>query len=334
MRSNLSKILETIPAPSQVQGPQAVRYYVRPIPEAIDHYFGRTREGFLCLLLASHDSAPRAPLRLAAIEVSFAVPCQITIPGEPERTETLTAVSCTSADAEIQRYFSHVCETILRIVGMHPSLREIIDAVRRLVDLFQKLSRPSKRSVTGLFGELFVISSSSSPAAAVQAWRSTLDDRFDFSTGDLRLEVKASSTRQRSHNFSLEQCVPPAGATGILISLFVESSGGGLSLLELVRRIERQLDADPDLMMKLQETVAEALGATAAAALPMRFDERLARTSLQIYELLSIPAIRTGVPAELSQVRFRSDISRTPPASAAALITRCASACSVLPARP
>jgi hypothetical protein len=127
--------------------------------------------------------------------------------------------------------------------------------------------------------------------------------------------------------------MPPAGATGILISLFVETSGGGLSLLELMQRIERRLDADPDLMMKLQETVAEALGATAAAALPMRFDERLAQTSLQIYELLAVPAIRTAIPTEVSQVRFRSDLSQTPPASATALVAQCASPRMLLPAK-
>lgn len=333
MISSLSQMLETIPAPPQAQGPQPVRYHVRSIPEAPAHYFGRTGGGLPCLLLASHDSVARAPVRLAAIKVSFAVPCRIAIPGEAERTETLTAVCCTSPDAEIQRYFAHVCETILRIIGGQPSLRAIIDAVARLVDLFQKLSRPSKRPVTGLFGELFVIHSSASPVAAVQAWRSTVDDRFDFSTGDLRLEVKASSTRQRAHSFSLEQCTPPAGTTGILISLFVESSGGGLSLLELMQRIERQLGADPDLTMKLQETVADALGATAAAALPMRFDERLARTSLQVYELAAVPAIRTAIPAEVSQVRFRSDLSRTPPVSIARLIAQCPLARMLLPAK-
>jgi hypothetical protein len=281
----------------------------------------------------SHDSAARAPVRLAAIEVSFAVPCRIAISDEPERTEILTAVCCTSPDAEIQRYFAHVCETILRIIGEQPALRTIIDAVARLVDLFQKLSRPSKRSVTGLVGELLVIHLSASPAAAVQAWRSTADERFDFSAGDLRLEVKASSTRQRAHSFSFEQCTPPAGTTGILISLFVESSGGGLSVLELMQRIESQLGAEPELIMKLQETVADALGASAAGALPMRFDEGLARTSLQVYELASVPAIRTGIPAEVSQIRFRSDLSRTSPASLASLSGKCQLARLLLPVR-
>lgn len=333
MPQSLSHILETIPASPQTPDSQAIRYHVRPIPSAAGHYFGRTSNGVPCMLLASRDRVARAPVRLAAIEVSFAVPCWIAIPGDAERMETLTAVSCTSGDPELQRYFTHVCETILRIVGPNPTLRDIIEAVRRLVDLFQKLSRPPRRPVTGLFGELLAIHSATSPSAAVQAWRSTVDDRFDFSIDDLRLEVKASSTRQRAHSFSLEQCTPPSGTTGILISLFVESTGGGLSLLDLMQRIEQQLGGDSDLVMKLQETAADALGASAAAALQMRFDDRLARTSLQIYDLLVVPALRTGIPPEVSQVRFRSDLSQVPAASIANLVTRCPRARDLLPAK-
>lgn len=334
MQLGLGQILESMPSPPLASGPEGVRYHVRPVPNAENHFFGRTSSGFPCLLLSSSDSGPRAPVRLAAIEISFAVSCRIALPDGPERTETLSAILCTSSDPEIQRYFAHVSETILRIVGAQPDLRDIIEAVRRLVDLFQKLSRPSTRPVTGLFGELLAIHLCASPAVAVQAWRSTVDDRFDFSIEDVRLEVKASSTRQRAHSFSLEQCTPPIDTTGILISLFVESSGGGLSLLELVQRIEGQLGGDLELIMKLQETVADGLGSTATAAFPMRFDEKLAKSSLQIYELGAVPAIRTPVPSEVSQVRFRSDLSRTPPSSVASLAARCPRARMLLPARP
>ncbi|MCH8998149.1 MAG: PD-(D/E)XK motif protein [Proteobacteria bacterium] len=309
------------------------RYHVKPIPGFEQHYFGRTSEGAACLLLNAEDSSIKAPIRLAAIEVSFAIPCHIAVTGGDESTETLTAIICTAGDRIVQDYFAHVCETIVRIVGAAPSLQEVIEAVRRLVDLFQKLSSPARRSVIGLFGELYAIYSATSPATAVDAWRSTIDDRFDFSTDDVRLEVKASSTRHRTHNFSLEQCTPPPGTVGVLISLFVEASGGGLSLLELVERVEQQLDGDIDLILKLQETVAEGLGATAPMALSMRFDEDLARSSLQVYELEAIPAIRDGVPGEVSQVRFRSDISRTPVADVAALVAQHQQARALLPAR-
>jgi hypothetical protein len=155
---------------------------------------------------------------------------------------------------------------------------------------------------------------------AVEAWRSKVDDRFDFAIGDVRLEVKASSVRQRVHNFSLEQCHPPYGTIGILVSVFTETSGGGLSLLELVERVENQVRDRVDLVLKVQEAVADSLGSSVASALTMRFDEDVARSSLCVYEIESIPAVREPLPPEISQVRFRSDISCAPPADVAALV--------------
>lgn len=333
MRASLTGVLASIPTPPMSQPDGEFRYYVRPIPEASAHFFGRDGRGFPCMLLAASDTSAKAPIRLAGIEVRFAIPCRIALSDGQEATETFTTVLCTSQNLVVQGYFAHVCETIVRIVGPQPTLQQVIDAVRRLVDLFQRLTQPSSRSVIGLFGELFVIHVCTSTATAVRAWRSTIDDRFDFSTGDVRLEVKASSTRQRTHSFSMEQCVPPPATLGILISLFIESSGGGLSVLELVQRIERQLNGDSNLILKLQETVAEGLGTAATTALSMRFDENLARSSLQVYELEAIPAIRDGVPGEVSQVRFRSDISRTPVADLADLVTQHQQARALLPAR-
>ena len=272
-----------------------------------------------CLLLGSGETTVHAPIRLTALEVRFSVPCLIATGDAAECTEKLTTIVCTSCDEETQRYFAHVAETILRIVGPNPSIHAIASAVQRLIELFQRLSRPATRSVIGLFGELYAIHQSRSPKVAVQAWRSSVDDRFDFSIDDVRLEVKASSERVRAHNFSLEQCNPPNGTSGLLLSLLVESSGGGLSIQELIERIQRQLEGDADLILRLQETVAATLGDTTLTALAMRFDEGLARSSLQAYELERIPAIREGVPHEVTQVRFRSDISRTMPADLDAL---------------
>ena len=225
MRSHLSSLLETIDIPACV--PEVgFQFHVKAIPSFERHYFGRTSLGAPCLLLRANDNSLKAPIRLAAIEVSFAIPCTIAIVGHEQRTETLTAIACTASNYIVQGYFAHICETILHIVGPSPSLAEVVEAVRRLVDLFQRLARPARRSVIGLLGELYVIYAANSPAAAAEAWRSTADDRFDFSVNDVRLEVKASSTRQRVHDFSLEQCSSPPNTDGVLISLFVEASGG------------------------------------------------------------------------------------------------------------
>lgn len=318
-------------SPAEAEFGEDVEYHVSPVPGFEAHFFGRDSNGSPCLLLAASDSSIKAPVRLVGIEVQFARPCRVAVAGSGETTRQLTTVLCTARDPVVQSYFAHVCEIILRIVGSEPTLQQVADAVRRLVDLFQHLARPSLRTATGLFGELYMVHVSTSPVVAVEAWHSRLDDRFDFSLGDVRLEVKSSSIRQRVHNFSLEQTLPPPTTLGILVSLFVETSGGGLSLLELVERIESQLDGNVDLMLKLQELVVEGLGSTTSTALSMRFDENLARSSLRIYRLDDMPAIRNGVPSEVTQVRFRSDISRTPVADVASLIAQYNQAGALLP---
>jgi hypothetical protein len=137
------------------------------------------------------------------------------------------------------------------------------------------------------------------------------EDRFDISTGDLRIDVKASGDRLRFHHLSAEQCQPPEGTVGLLASVFIEGSGGGQSLRELVTAIEAALAGDDNQILKVQETIAETLGDSLPSAMGARFDDRLALSSIRFFDLAQVPAIRNGVPPEVSGVHFRSDLSRT-----------------------
>ena len=279
------------------------RYRVRRIP-ATPHYIGRDTDGSPCMLLDSTDHVARPPIRLAALEVQFSLSCRITEHAGEERTATLTVLTCRARDAALIDYFAHVAQAIVVILGPRPSSSDIAEVVRRLTELFQSLSRATGRSVTGLFGELLVIHLSRAPQVTLGAWRSAVDNRFDFSIEDIRLEAKSSSDRVRAHHFSREQCMPPEGTLGILISLFVERSGGGLSLAELIERIEGQMAGNANLILRLHATVADTLGDATTAAMSMRFDEHLARSSFRIFDLSRIPAVRHDIPPEVSQVHF------------------------------
>lgn len=301
----------------ELQRPEAgrrgeTRYRVRQVHDT-GHYIGRDSSGYPALLLNSRDLGLRTPIRLALLEVQFSLSCRITDDAGKETTETLTAISCRSHDDALTEYFAHVTEAIVRILGRAPTSQQVSETVSRLAELFQNLTRPAGRTVIGLFGELIVIHLSQSPKIALQAWRSSVDNRFDFAIDDARLETKAASDRIRAHHFSREQCMPPDGTRGVLVSLFVERSGGGLSVGELVERIEEQLEGDAELTLKLHLNVAETLGNATTEGLTVRFDEHLARGSLQIYDLNQIPAPRDDVPPEVSQVRFRADLSRLHP---------------------
>ena len=146
--------------------------------------------------------------------------------------------------------------------------------------------------------------------------------RFDFSTGDIRLDVKTASGRSRTHSFSFDQCNPPAGTLAVVASLFVERASGGISIQEIVREIEQHCAASPDLLIRLHDVLAETIGAALPEALASRFDRKLAETTLQFYDLREVPAIRGDPPAEVTEVHFRSDLSSVRPATVERLIER------------
>lgn len=314
---NLSELIAVVAplAPDADTG----AFRVVPIPDFPRHYVGRNATGQPCFLLGSSAGAFQAPVRLALLEARFGNLHRIhPIDGEA-REERLSVITCTSPDAQVQAYFLHVCETILRIVGAEPTLDAIVQSVQRLIEIFRRMSRAPSRSLNGLVGELFLIAASRDVAACVQAWRRTDIDRFDFSTGNVRLDVKASAERLRIHHLSAEQCQPPAGTVGLLASLFIEASGGGQSLRELVDSIEVALAGRDDLILKLQETVSETLGENLPTAMGARFDDRLALASFRLYDLATVPAIRDGVPPEVSGVHFRSDLTRVDPVAPEAI---------------
>ena len=199
------------------------------------------------------------------------------------------------------------------MLGEQPTNDAIANIVNRLALIFQRLQNPPTRPVNGLFGELFLMRNCVSPLAALTAWRVEETSRFDFSAGDVRLDVKTATGRSRAHNFSYDQCNPPKSTLAFAASLFVERSSNGVSLSELIAGIESLTASSSDLVMKLHSVVATTLGKTMPEALRIQFDDKLAASSLQFYDLQSIPAIRDDLPGGVSDVHFLSDLSGCTP---------------------
>lgn len=200
-------------------------------------------------------------------------------------------------------------EALLDLLGELPSLDDLAEAITELAGIFQKLGRAARESITGVVGELLLIDRSPNPGAAVAGWRIDPDDRYDFSADGLRLEVKSTSTRRRVHNFSYEQCDVPPDCLGVVASVFIEQTGGGLSVRSLLQRIAARLPAHA--MFRVEQTLASTLGSDLPEALSFKFDFELAKAELAFFDIRTIPAIRDTIPAMVSQVRFASDLNST-----------------------
>ena len=323
MASVLCSLFDSITPPS-LDGQERPLFAVKPVPQYPRHYIGKNLDSLACLLIATNEGKERAipSIRLEALDVQFDLVCHVKTDMQPVREGTFTVIQCRSPEKETVSYFLSICETILRLLGDSPTRAAISTAVNRLAAIFAKLQQPPSRSLNGLFGELFVIRCAANPRRALNAWRTDDKARFDFSDGDVRIEVKTTSKRVRAHSFSYEQCNPPIGTHAIVASLFVERAAAGISLRDVISQIEKHATGDADLIFKLHDIIAATLGSTLREALSIGFDEHLARSSLQLFELDQVPAIRGDFPTGVSEIHFRSDLTSMAPVSPHVLIDR------------
>jgi hypothetical protein len=263
--------------------------------------------GNYALLIEMESSPVKNTLQLEHVVVQYGMECTVTdVSGE--KTDALVVlIRLQNATAGLRHYFLEVAEILTRSLAGAIHVDRIEDAVVTLVELFRKLSQPSKRSVQGLWGELLLIDQSASPEKLLAAWRAEPQQRYDFSSGLDRIEVKTAGSRVRSHHFSAEQLAPPPGSRLLIASMLCERVGQGTTVRDLVTRI-RQRVLNIDLLIKLEEVVAETLGSSLEAGLSVPFDYELAKTSLRFYDFREVPALQEVPPPGVTEISFRSNL--------------------------
>ena len=307
----LGELYALLSQPAQQESATARIFSVLPIRRRPGYFVGRGVNDDPALLIEIRGRT-RAPIALKNLLVTFNTHCALNVDRE-QRDTYAVVIQCLATDAGLRDYFLMIANHLLDGLGDAPTTDEVAAAIDALVSLFQKLSRSPRRQAQGLFGELLVIGTASNAATLLDAWHADPLDRFDFTFASSRLEVKTNANRQRRHEFSLEQCTPPADISATVASLFIETAGGGLSLNALVERIEARLGSKPELILKLHSVLADTLGTGLQEGLGQRFDEQLALSSLAFYDLCTIPAVRGPLPPEVTAVRFRSDIGLVTP---------------------
>lgn len=315
--------LFTALSPPHPAEPGRILYAAVPVTGHRRWFVAKDSESHACLMFetARSGAVRHAPIRLENFDVQFAVRCRLHRHDAADNDGAFTVIRCRSLDPDTTRYFLSACGAVLRLAGANPAPADLATIVHRLAALFRRLERPATRPLNGLFGELFVIWRSSDPAYALAAWRTDVEARFDFSVADVRLEVKTASGRMRTHTCSYDQCNPPGGTVAIAASLFAERSPGGLSLGAIVDEIDDAVGADATLALKLREVTAATLGASLNESLQTTFDIALADSSLEVYDLRSVPALRDPLAMGVSDVHFRSDFSLAAPLQSAAAVS-------------
>ena len=244
------------------------------------------------------------------LRISHCVRCSITVAGvEVERT-VFSVIACIEADDLLKERFFDAIETLLRSLGETPTSEEFRQCVAGLVELFRLATQPPRGTIQGLWAELWTIAQGRDPRVLLDSWHAEPTDVYDFNCGGERLEVKSAGQRLRRHHFAHRQLAPPAGTRIAVCSIFVESSGGGTTISDLIQRIRRRV-ADPNALRRLDRVVAGTLGSEWRRSVTSAFDSELALESVRFYRVEDIPSLVSAIPPGLSDIRYVSDLTRS-----------------------
>lgn len=299
-------------APPETTGGAPARFSAIPIPDYEHHRLGKDPNGAPSLLVAAADSRVGgllAPISLEHLAVQHDVACRITRPDGANEEGRFTVVRCTGGDHALQAYFLRVAAAIIALLGDRPSHAEISASIDRLVELFRSMNVAPRKSVQGLWAELLVMARIRNPAPLVAAWHTQLGDRYDFSSGSQRIEVKSATGRIRQHHFTLEQLLPVPGTQLLVASILVERAGAGTSIMDLVDEVRQRVSHQPHLLIHIDEIVVQTLGNSWRSAREERFDRQFGENSLAFFDPMTIPRVSADLPAGVSHVRFIANLS-------------------------
>lgn len=242
------------------------------------------------------------------IKVTHNVKCEIET-GYNLYQGNFSVISYTGQNDEVKDVFLNTCQILIKALDQNPTNKKIKQIVDKFIELFKAIKEPPKKSIQGLWSELFLIEQSKYPEKIILGWHSIPEEKFDFSFDKLRIEVKSSSTESRIHHFNLSQLSPINNTEIIIASILVNTSVSGLSIINLMKNINNKLEYFPKQKEKLNLLVYSTLGTDIEKVNNIKFDYDLAKESLQFYKSEDIPKIEgTNIPKEISNVRFTSNL--------------------------
>jgi len=228
--------------------------------------------------------------------------------------ETFTIISFNCEERHLQEYFLRISESLVKSLNSKPTQEQVIETINRFVEIFRSLTDTPTNTVQGLWSELFLIDNSRQPITLLDYWHNTPEEKFDFNSGEEKIEVKSTSNFERIHYFSSTQLTPPAGSNVLIASIFVRQDNRGLSIQQLIDNIKNKIQDDTSLTEKLNNIVCRTLGSSLEQSIKIKFDYNIAKESLQYFNYRDICKIEeVHIPSEVSDVKYKSDLTSITP---------------------
>jgi len=150
----------------------------------------------------------------------------------------------------------------------------------------------SDSTITGLIGELLIISISENTSLAVRFWHSNIDDKFDFSGSNFRLEVKSTATGMRNHHFSSHQIPGNVPDKTYIASIQIVRVEVGTTLSEILSRLQMKLDKSE--FLKVTEIIHRTIGVPVELVTEYQFDLDATVLGIKLLKSTDVPCPISG----------------------------------------
>lgn len=281
--------------------------------EGTAHVLSKSKEGYPMFFIITEDSSSKIQnIKREILSVEYNVPCTLIDETGIEKDGYYAMITLTSKQIELHESFIKLFALVLIKYHQNPRIKDIAYEVDRLIAIFEALSRPPKKKIQGLWGELLVICQSKNPEAMIQAWHSQPDAKYDFSIGADKIEVKTTSTEQRNHRFSINQLNPSEHSRLLIASVIVRESAEsktGLSIFDIYDMICKKMESS-ELRLRLYAIILETLGQDMIKADKLYFDFTEASDSLAYFDYTDVPSIsKESINPLVSGVKFYSNLT-------------------------
>jgi hypothetical protein len=271
-----------------------------------NHRIAKNFEGLPSILIKTKDKdSIVSNYKGANILLRFKENCKI---HEDNSKSIFTILSCRSNDELTIKMFLDICETTIPQLNNEPSAEEIKKITNVIVELFREIS-DKKRSIIGLWGELFLIYSSSNQEKVLKAWHENPSDKYDFFDDNQALEVKCTSKTDRIHKFQHDQLLSEIKDHYIASIMVSENSNNGLSVLDLYENLKKN-KLSINLIDKLNKNFYRVIGSHPQEDLNViKFDIDYSKNNLMYYKLKDISTLVNEDDA-ITDISYNLDLSR------------------------
>lgn len=271
-----------------------------------NHIIGKNFEGLPSILIKTKDQESIVSnYKGANILLRFNENCKI---HEDKTSSMFTILSCRSDDELTIKMFLDICETTIPQLNNEPSAEEIKKITNVIIELFREIS-DKKRSIIGLWGELFLISSSSNKEKTLQAWHENPTDKYDFFDDNQALEVKCTSKTDRIHKFQHDQLLSEIKDHYIASIMVSENPNDGSSVLDLYEDIKKN-KLPVNLINKLKKNFYRVVGSNPKEDLnEFKFDIDYSKKNVMYYKLKDISTL-VNEDDSVTDISYKVDLSR------------------------